>query len=88
MNIDGKNSLATNIRTILQSFKELEKAKKHYFSLEMSSEQLTARIVSEIAGLSSENIRTGNLSKIDFNKLIKASESLKNISLFIDDSPH
>ena len=85
----GKTAFATNIAyNITKSFKELEKAKKTlFFSLEMSSEQLATRIVSEIAGLSSENIRTGNLSKIDFNKLIKASESLKNISLFIDDSP-
>ena len=53
----------------------------------MSSEQLATRIISEIAGLSSENIRTGNLSKGDFNKLLKGSENLKNLNLFIDDTP-
>ena len=41
-----------------------------YFSLEMSSEQLATRILSEISKISSEGIRTGNLSKNEFEKLI------------------
>ena len=53
----------------------------------MSSEQLATRILSELSQISSERIRTGNLSKNDFEKIIKASEKLKNLSLFIDDSP-
>ena len=53
----------------------------------MSSEQLATRILSEISKISSEGIRTGNLSKNEFEKLIKSSEKLKDLSLFIDDSP-
>ena len=35
----------------------------------------------------SEKIRTGNISKMDFENLLKNSEKLKNLSLFIDDTP-
>ena len=85
----GKTAFATNLAyNITKGLKEKTKEKAViFFSLEMSSEQLATRVVSEIAGLSSENIRTGNLSKNDFNKLIKGSESLKSLNLFIDDTP-
>jgi len=85
----GKTAFATNLAyNITKQLKDRKKEKNViFFSLEMSSEQLATRIVSEIAGLSSENIRTGNLSKNDFNKLIKGSESLKDLNLFIDDTP-
>ena len=86
----GKTAFATNLAyNITNDLKNNKKLKKHviFFSLEMSSEQLATRIISEIAGLSSENIRTGNLSKGDFNKLLKGSEDLKNLNLFIDDTP-
>ena len=85
----GKTAFATNLAyNITKDLKDKKKEKNViFFSLEMSSEQLATRIVSEIAGLSSENIRTGNLSKNDFNKLITGSESLKDLNLFIDDTP-
>ena len=34
-----------------------------------------------------EQIRTGNISKNDFTNLVKSSEELSNLALFIDDSP-
>ena len=85
----GKTAFATNLAyNITKDLKDKKKKKMSiFFSLEMSSEQLATRIISEIAGLSSENIRTGNLSKNDFNKLIKGSENLKDLNLFIDDTP-
>ena len=57
------------------------------FSLEMSSEQLATRLLGELSELSSENIRTGNLSKSDFNKLLTSSDKLKKLNLYIDDTP-
>ena len=86
----GKTAFATNIAHNISRIpekKELLKKNVLFFSLEMSADQLAQRIMSEIAKISSENIRTGNLSKTDFNKLVKASETLKDLSLFIDDSP-
>ena len=85
----GKTAFATNLAYNITNDLKNNKNSKNviFFSLEMSSEQLATRIISEIAGLSSENIRTGNLSKGDFNKLLKGSEDLKNLTLFIDDTP-
>ena len=81
----GKTAFATNIASNICNNKK--KTNVLFFSLEMSSEQLATRILSEISKISSEGIRTGNLSKNEFEKLIKSSENLKDLSLFIDDSP-
>ena len=85
----GKTAFATNLAYNITNDLKNNKNSKNviFFSLEMSSEQLATRIISEIAGLSSENIRTGNLSKGDF-KPAKKSEDLKNLNLFIDDILH
>ena len=85
----GKTALATNIAfNAAQKLQESgKKSSIAFFSLEMSSEQLATRLLGELAELSSENIRTGNLSKNDFSKLLESSESLKKLNLFIDDSP-
>ena len=84
----GKTAFATNIASNICNIKNKENTTNVlFFSLEMSSEQLATRILSELSQISSERIRTGNLSKNDFEKIIKASEKLKNLSLFIDDSP-
>ena len=83
----GKTAFATNIASNICNNKKSKKTNVLFFSLEMSSEQLATRILSEISKISSEGIRTGNLSKNEFEKLIKSSENLKDLSLFIDDSP-
>ena len=84
----GKTAFATNIASNICNGKNNDnKTNVLFFSLEMSSEQLATRVISELSQISSEGIRTGNLSKTDFEKIIVASEQLKNLSLFIDDSP-
>ncbi len=86
----GKTAFATNIAANICNQKITEKENHHnvlFFSLEMSSEQLATRLLSEISNIPSEKIRTGNISKIDFENLMKSSNKLKNLSLFIDDSP-
>ncbi len=84
----GKTAFATNIASNICNRKDSDNKKNVlFFSLEMSSEQLATRVLSELSQISSEGIRTGNLSKTDFEKIIKASEKLRNLSLFIDDSP-
>ena len=84
----GKTAFATNIASNICNKKiNNKKTNVLFFSLEMSSEQLATRVLSEISQISSEGIRTGNLSKTDFEKIIKASEKLNELSLFIDDSP-
>ena len=53
----------------------------------MSSEQLATRLLGELSEISSENIRTANLSKKDFSKILSSSDDLKKLNLFIDDTP-
>lgn len=57
------------------------------FSLEMSKEQLVDRMLASEAGVNSWNLRTGNLSDSDFEKISHAMGSLSEADLFIDDTP-
>ena len=88
----GKTALATNIAFKIANINSFEdKDKKNvigFFSLEMSSEQLATRILAEDTSISSEKIRRGEMNSNDFQKIIKSSQKLGEISLFIDDSPN
>jgi replicative DNA helicase len=58
------------------------------FSLEMSAEQLTMRLLSAEAGISSDLLRRGALeSDEDFHRVVRASTELASRPLFIDDTP-
>lgn len=57
------------------------------FSLEMSSDQLATRILSDQSGISGDAIRKGNIKQDDFRKFVEASQVLSQIPLHIDDSP-
>jgi replicative DNA helicase len=57
------------------------------FSLEMSKEQLVDRLLAAEAGVDAWNLRTGNLSDGDFEKIGRAMGSLSEAQIFIDDSP-
>ena len=87
----GKTAFATNIALNIcqkEKIKPNENANNIlFFSLEMSSEQLATRLLSEVSRIPSEKIRTGNLSKFDFENMMKGSEKIKDLNLFIDDSP-
>jgi len=57
------------------------------FSLEMSKEQLVDRMLASEAGVNSWNLRTGNMSDSDFEKIGHAMGSLSEAKLYIDDTP-
>jgi replicative DNA helicase len=57
------------------------------FSLEMSKEQLVDRMLSMESGVDAWNIRTGNLSDSDFEKIGQAMGSLSEAPIYIDDTP-
>ncbi|WP_185857205.1 replicative DNA helicase [Blattabacterium cuenoti] len=57
------------------------------FSLEMSSIQLITKLISSETGISSEKIKRANLSQLDWKRLLYKTNNLKNIPLFIDDTP-
>jgi replicative DNA helicase len=58
-----------------------------FFSLEMSAEQLAARLLAEESGVSSDRIRRGNVSQQNFDRFVQASQRLESLRLFIDDTP-
>lgn len=91
----GKTALATNIATNVASAKRLsrlqtdpnapmESAVVGFFSLEMSAEQLAARILSEQAEIPSNKIRRGQIDEDEMKRLIQASQALSQAPLFID----
>ncbi len=86
----GKTSLATNIAFNVAKNAHQNNDKDSnvlFFSLEMSSEQLATRILSEQSKISSNEIRKGNLSENDVDSLVSVSKKILEIPLFIDDTP-
>lgn len=94
----GKTSLATNIAfNIAKSHRMGERSDgTHgtidggvvgFFSLEMSAEQLAARILSEAAEVPSERIRNGSLDPSEFERFAEAANALQRCPLYIDDTP-
>lgn len=93
----GKTALATNIAfnaaiahrdAVKEGRADLsEGAGIAFFSLEMSSAQLAARILSEVTGITSERLRRGNLTTEDFDNLVIQSQRIEDANLFIDDTP-
>ena len=57
------------------------------FSLEMSKEQLVNRLFAMEARIDAQNIRNGNLSDSDWEKLIEGAGVVGNSNLIIDDTP-
>ena len=85
----GKTSLATNI-----AFNAAEKLQDSgrkstiaFFSLEMSSEQLSTRILAEQARIRSNDIRRGRISDEQFDKFLETSKNISELPLYIDETP-
>ena len=85
----GKTALATNIAyNAAQSIlKRQEKSSVAFFSLEMSSEQLSTRILSEQARIKSDDIRRGKVTEEEINRYIETSRNIYNLPLYIDETP-
>jgi replicative DNA helicase len=85
----GKTSLATNIAfNAAQKLQESgKKSSIAFFSLEMSSEQLSTRIISEQAKISSNDIRRGRISDDQFDKFLETSKNISELPLYIDETP-
>lgn len=93
----GKTALATNIafhvarnyRTEKQpdgTEKAIDGAVVGFFSLEMSAEQLATRIIAEQAGVSSGKIRRGRIIEEEYNRLVRVSQELQSLPLYIDET--
>jgi replicative DNA helicase len=93
----GKTSLATNIAfNIAKAFKKgirpdgsegaIEGGVVGFYSLEMSAEQLAARILSEASEVPSEQIRRGDMTETEFRRFVDAAKALEACPLYIDDT--
>ena len=85
----GKTALATNIayNAAQNILKRQEKSSIAFFSLEMSSEQLSTRILSEQARIKSDDIRRGKVTEEEVNRYIETSRNIYNLPLYIDETP-
>ena len=94
----GKTSLATNIAfNIAKAYKRGKRPDGSegavnggvvgFFSLEMSAEQLAARILSEASEVPSEQIRRGDMTEAEFRRFVEAAKALESCPLYIDDTP-
>jgi len=85
----GKTALATNIA--FHAAKNIEKkgtkSTVAFFSLEMSSEQLSTRILSEQSRIRSNDIRRGKVSEKEFEQFIETSKNIVDLPLYIDETP-
>ena len=81
----GKSSLAMNLAENVLFDKE-SLGGVLIFSLEMSAESLTTRMLSGISRIDQQKVRSGMLGDKELQVLIEQSEKLKNLPLWIDDS--
>ncbi|MBL6785014.1 MAG: replicative DNA helicase [Rickettsiales bacterium] len=86
----GKTALAINLalNACVNGTKDKEKQNTvGFFSLEMSAEQLSGRMIAMESTVNAKKFRNGNLSSEDFDLLVKAHKDLYELPFFIDDTP-
>lgn len=94
----GKTSLATNIAfNVAKAYKRgtlpdgtegaVDGGVVGFYSLEMSAEQLAARILSEASEIPSQQIRSGDMTEQEFRRFVDAAKALEACPLYIDDTP-
>ncbi|MFT6332207.1 MAG: replicative DNA helicase [Lentimonas sp.] len=89
----GKTALAINIVVNACKFlnkdvvEEKDKKAVGFFSLEMSSDQLSARILSMETSINATKFRSGEITEEDWEVITARSAEISNMPLFIDDTP-
>jgi len=79
----GKTAFALNIA---QNAAVKDNCSVAIFSLEMSKEQLVQRMLCATSLVDSNNVRTGNLTKEDWERLVVGYNTLYGADIFIDDT--
>ena len=81
----GKSAAAANIAYNVAKGQGSDDGKSvGFFSLEMSAEQLTTRIIGEKAEIPSSLIRRGGIRESDFERISDVGRGMKRLPLFID----
>tara|TARA_Y100001968_G_C19438550_1_gene761196 strand:+ start:1473 stop:2885 length:1413 start_codon:yes stop_codon:yes gene_type:complete len=81
----GKTSIVLNIAKNVAQLHDLPVC---IFSLEMSKEQLTYRLLSMEVGIESGRLRTGRLQQEEWPLLGQGIDTLGQLPIFIDDKPN
>lgn len=76
----GKTALALNIASNVAQHGDFV----HFFSLEMSDEQLANRQISEYSGVASEKLRRGDISEGEYRETLAAAKRLSGLPMRID----
>ena len=79
----GKTAFVLNIAHYLAVMRHIPVG---FFSLEMSREQLASRVLAIDAMVDSKNMKTGNLSDDDWDKVIESTEAVANSPLYIEEN--
>ncbi|MGY0504433.1 replicative DNA helicase [Luteimonas sp. e5] len=80
----GKTTLAVNMAeyAALKSKKAVA-----VFSMEMSASQLALRLISSVGRVNAGRLRTGQLEEEDWSRVSSAVRMLRDVKIFIDDTP-
>jgi len=81
----GKTSLAMNIA---ENVATEDEGCVLVFSLEMSSESLTSRMLASMAGISQQSFKSANLTDRQWEKTIQQAKKLQSMNIHIDDKPN
>ena len=80
----GKTALALNLA---MNSAEITPGAVAIFSLEMPADQVATRILAANSGVEIQKLRTGQLNDEDWSKVNEATQRLKQMNFFIDDTP-
>jgi replicative DNA helicase len=80
----GKTSIALNIA---QHVAVKEKKTVCFFALEMTRDQLTQRLLSDVSSIDGKKFRDGNISPQEWPRIFKAAQLLSETQIYIDESP-
>lgn len=87
---DGKTSLLLQILLNSAYYKIIDRVYKKrvvIFSLEMPEEQLVLRLIAQISGINSQDLRSGKIPDIKIAHYIHALDYLSDLDIVIDDTP-
>ncbi len=79
----GKTTLAQNLA---YNIADINRKGVLFFSMEMASNEIVDRMISDVAGVDNWKMRTGNLSDDEFAKIGDALGEMDEIPIYIDDT--
>ena len=79
----GKTTFAQNLAYNIAS---INNRGVLFFSMEMAANEIIDRMISDVSGVNNWNIRTGNLSDEEFQRIGDAMAEMDEIPIYIDDT--